>query len=110
MTTHNGEGEYTVETYVDAENAFGAMIRNDFTCTVQHTSGDSLDLFEVGVESGSHMVPWTRGKLDDGGGLGSRAGNFSVVFRCQRCSKWPGLVVEETVGIVHASIVMPPYG
>ena len=47
VTTHNGGGEYTVRTYVDAENAFGAMIRNDFTCTVQHTSGDSYRLIDL---------------------------------------------------------------
>lgn len=49
VTTHNGEGEYTVETYVDSENRFGAMVRTEFTCTVQHTEGasyrlESLDL------------------------------------------------------------------
>jgi len=44
VTTHNGGGEYTVRTYVDAQNAFGAMIRNNFTCVVQHTSGDSYSL------------------------------------------------------------------
>lgn len=47
VTTHNGGGEYTVRTYVDAENAFGAMIRNDFTCIVQHTSGDSYRLVDL---------------------------------------------------------------
>lgn len=47
VTTHNGGGEYTVDTYVDAENSFGAMIRNDFVCTVQHTSGDTYRLVSL---------------------------------------------------------------
>ena len=47
VTTHNGGGEYTVRTYVDAENGFGAMIRNDFTCVVQHSSGDRYRLISL---------------------------------------------------------------
>lgn len=50
VTTHNGGGKYTVATHVDSENSFGAMIRNDFVCTVQHTTGDSYRLVNLEFE------------------------------------------------------------
>jgi hypothetical protein len=31
-----GNGVFKVESHVDAENAFGAVIRNDFTCQVEY--------------------------------------------------------------------------
>src|SRR5688572_1198987 len=36
--TDHGEGMYTVASYVDAQNAFGAMLRNRWTCTVNFDS------------------------------------------------------------------------
>ena len=34
-TDHLGQGRYEVHTHVDAQNAFGAMIRNEVKCTVE---------------------------------------------------------------------------
>ncbi|WP_229849506.1 hypothetical protein, partial [Paracoccus aerius] len=39
-----GTWKYTVLSYVDAQNSFGAMIRTDYHCEVQYKgSGDNLD-------------------------------------------------------------------
>jgi len=37
----HGKGKYTIVTYVDAQNAFGAMIRNNYRCVVQYTGPDA---------------------------------------------------------------------
>ena len=37
---HAGEGRYLVQTYVDAQNAFGALIRSDISCQVQYRGGE----------------------------------------------------------------------
>lgn len=50
VTAHNGGGRYTVDTYVDAQNSFGAMIRTDFTCVVQHKSGDTYTLVSLDMD------------------------------------------------------------
>lgn len=34
-----GGGKYRVQSHVDAENAFGAMIRSSWDCTIQHVAG-----------------------------------------------------------------------
>jgi len=33
--------EWVVQAYVDAENAFGAMVRNEWRCTTRNTNGDT---------------------------------------------------------------------
>ena len=38
-----GENKYVVRGYVDAQNAFGAQIRNNYACTVQYTGGEDAD-------------------------------------------------------------------
>jgi hypothetical protein len=43
VTDSLGGSRYEVATYVDAENSFGAMIRNNFTCVVERT-GDTYRL------------------------------------------------------------------
>lgn len=40
QVTPAGNDTYVVASYVDAQNAFGAMIRNDFRCTVRYRGGD----------------------------------------------------------------------
>jgi hypothetical protein len=35
MLTEDEDGSYTVKSYVDAQNGFGALIRNDFVCRVK---------------------------------------------------------------------------
>ena len=40
VATDLGEGKYRVQSYVDSQNGFGAMIRSDWT-TVVHFSGGS---------------------------------------------------------------------
>jgi hypothetical protein len=42
--------DYEVRSYVDAQNAFGAMIRNTFSCTVSPTSGDRWRLVDLKME------------------------------------------------------------
>ncbi|MFO7948120.1 MAG: hypothetical protein R6V19_15045 [Armatimonadota bacterium] len=46
---HIGDGKYRAEGWVDAENTFGATVRIEFVCEVEHVGGDewqcnSLDL------------------------------------------------------------------
>jgi len=45
-----GEGRYTVTTYVDAQNSFGAMIRNNFTCTLLYVGNDKWQLEDINIE------------------------------------------------------------
>jgi tetratricopeptide (TPR) repeat protein len=40
---HHGRGKYTVRSYVDAQNAFGATIRNTWFCTVTYRGGEWAD-------------------------------------------------------------------
>lgn len=35
MLTEADDGSYTVKSYVDAQNGFGALIRSDFVCRVK---------------------------------------------------------------------------
>ena len=44
FTEDLGGGRYRVETYVDSENAFGAMIRTEFICEVKYGAGDKYHL------------------------------------------------------------------
>lgn len=44
-----GDGRYIVQGYVDAENSFGAMIRNDYVCDVRHQEGITYDLLDLKV-------------------------------------------------------------
>lgn len=46
-TTDLGGGRYRVNSFVDAENAFGALIRTRFVCTVEHVSGDRYSLVQL---------------------------------------------------------------
>lgn len=50
FTTHLGDGRYRVQTYVDAQNAFGAQIRSDVMCVVEWAGGDRWRLEEISVE------------------------------------------------------------
>jgi hypothetical protein len=38
-----GNNAWVVRSYVDAENAFGAALRNDYVCQLTFTGGDSAD-------------------------------------------------------------------
>lgn len=49
-TTDLGGGRYRVRTYVDAQNSFGAMIRNQVDCTVRFVGGDKWQLENLVVE------------------------------------------------------------
>ena len=37
-TTGSGDGPYQVSGYADAQNSFGAMLRNRYVCTAQRSS------------------------------------------------------------------------
>lgn len=41
-----GNGEYRVSSYVDAQNAFGAMIRTNYICKVKYVGNDKWQLLE----------------------------------------------------------------
>jgi hypothetical protein len=41
------DGEYEIHSYVDAQNGFGALIRNSYVCTVRHQSGTSYQLVDL---------------------------------------------------------------
>jgi len=45
--TDLGAGHFRVIGYFDAQNGFGAMLRSDYVCDVQHTTGDSYNLIAV---------------------------------------------------------------
>lgn len=47
--TGSGSGPYTVRSSVDSQNGFGAMLRSDFVCTVENTSGDSWHLIDLTI-------------------------------------------------------------
>lgn len=38
---------YTVSAYVDAQNSFGANVRNDFTCKVRYEGGGTFTLVNL---------------------------------------------------------------
>ena len=38
---------YTVSAYVDAQNSFGANVRNNFTCKVRYDGGGSFSLVNL---------------------------------------------------------------
>ena len=44
VTTHLGNGRYRCASYFDAQNSFGAMIRTNFVCVVEHTGGSKWRL------------------------------------------------------------------
>ena len=37
------DDSYTIQSYVDSQNSFGAMIRSDYTATLKYLSGDDAD-------------------------------------------------------------------
>ena len=41
MITDKGNGTFEVTGYVDAENSFGATLRNFFICDIHYTGGDN---------------------------------------------------------------------
>jgi hypothetical protein len=50
-----GNNTYVLYSYVDAENSFGAKIRNDFYCKIKYTGGDdgyqsNWDLVELTID------------------------------------------------------------
>ena len=44
MSLTGSGGRYTVTDHVDAQNGFGAMLRNAYTCIVEWQSGTSWKL------------------------------------------------------------------
>jgi hypothetical protein len=47
-TTGSGDGPYQVSGYVDAQNSFGAMLRNYYVCTAQGSSpSDTWTLIDL---------------------------------------------------------------
>lgn len=46
-----GDGEFYVRAYVDAENPFGAKLRNDFVCRIQHDKGKRWTLKNMEISS-----------------------------------------------------------
>jgi hypothetical protein len=50
MLTEVDDGSYTVKSYVDAQNGFGALIRSDFVCHVKPVAG-SWVLLDLSVQA-----------------------------------------------------------
>jgi hypothetical protein len=47
----DGEGDdYTIRSYVDAENSFGARIRTSYTCKVHYTGNNEWSLVDLQVD------------------------------------------------------------
>jgi hypothetical protein len=44
---HKGDGRYRMDSHVDSENGFGAQIRTQFTCKIQHAGGDRWELVDL---------------------------------------------------------------
>ena len=44
VVTDLGGGKYRVKAWVDAQNAFGAKLRNHFICELEHVGGDTWQL------------------------------------------------------------------
>lgn len=47
-TSHNG-GVWTVRSYVDAQNAFGAMLRSDYVVVTRYNGNDNWSLVEIDI-------------------------------------------------------------
>ena len=47
VTVHLGNGRYRISSYLDAQNGFGALIRINFICVVEHISGDRWRLVKL---------------------------------------------------------------
>lgn len=43
------EKQYRVQSYVEAQNSFGATLRKDFTCITRHKEGQTWDLVDLDV-------------------------------------------------------------
>ncbi|MEN8145256.1 MAG: hypothetical protein ABFS14_09925 [Gemmatimonadota bacterium] len=50
IATRPGYGQYRVVSYVDAQNSFGAMLRNEYTCDVSFVSGDRWRLVDLQMD------------------------------------------------------------
>jgi hypothetical protein len=50
FVTDLGGGKFRVSAYVDAQNGFGAQIRNNFVCTVQWTGGSNYRLENLTID------------------------------------------------------------
>ena len=48
--TKLGGAKYRVDSYVDAQNSFGAQIRQDFSCTVKWTGGTRWQLENISID------------------------------------------------------------
>ena len=48
LISGNGKGPWTVIGYVDSQNSFGAMLRSNYTCTVEF-SGNSTNLTSLSL-------------------------------------------------------------
>jgi len=49
--SYMGEGEFYIRAYVDAKNALGATLRNDFVCRIQHDEGKRWSLKNMEISS-----------------------------------------------------------
>lgn len=49
VTVHLGNGRYQISSYLDAQNGFGALVRINFICVVEHISGDRWRLINLTI-------------------------------------------------------------
>ncbi|KKN53705.1 hypothetical protein LCGC14_0599600 [marine sediment metagenome] len=47
ITFHLGGGKYRISSYLDAQNGFGAMVRVNFICVVEHVGGSRWRLVSL---------------------------------------------------------------
>ncbi|MCK5215925.1 MAG: hypothetical protein KAR05_11315 [Candidatus Omnitrophica bacterium] len=47
---HMGNQEYVIDSYVDSQNGFGAMIRTYFRCKIKQVSDDSWRLISLDIK------------------------------------------------------------
>lgn len=51
-----GDGRWRVQAWVDSQNSFGAMVRNNFTCTLKYTGGDNWRVEKL-IIGGEQVFP-----------------------------------------------------
>ena len=49
VTFHLGDGKYQISSYLDAQNGFGAMVRVNFICVVEHVGGSRWRLVKLAI-------------------------------------------------------------
>jgi RNA polymerase subunit RPABC4/transcription elongation factor Spt4 len=50
LTTHLGDGKFIVDSYLDAQNSFGAIVRVEYRVKLEHINEDTWRLLDIDME------------------------------------------------------------